>query len=258
MKIYVCIKQVPDTETKIRLNPDKNGIDSNGVKWIINPYDEFAVEEALKQKASNPSASVIVLSVGPKKRISEALRTALAMGADEGIMIDAPENMDTYLTAKALAKAIQQEGAPDLVLTGKLAIDDNQSSVSQQLAEFLNLPHATVISKFSLESGSFIVEREVEGGTKEVIQLLGSSVVAANKGLNQPRYPSLPGIMKAKKKVLKELDLTGLGVSEGDSKMTHTQFELPPEKPPVKILQGDVKAQVTSLVTLLREEVKVI
>lgn len=258
MKIYVCIKQVPDTETKIRLNPDKSGVDSTGIKWIINPYDEFAVEEALKLKTANPTASVVVLSVGPKKRISEALRTALAMGADEGILVDAPENIDTFLTAKALAKAIQQDGSPNFVFTGKLSIDDNQSSVSQQLAEFLGIPHATVVSKFTTENGSHTVEREVEGGSKEIVQLLGPSVIAANKGLNQPRYPSLPGIMKAKKKVLKEVDLASLGLQESEIKMTHTKFELPPEKPPVKILHGTAKDQVMALVKSLREEVKVI
>ncbi len=258
MKIYVCIKQVPDTETKIKLNSDKNGIDTTGVKWIINPYDEFAIEEALKFKQANPTAQVTVISVGPKKRVSEALRTALAMGADEGVVVDSTENLDSFVTAKALAKVIEAEGAPHIIFTGKVSIDLNSASVSQQLAEFLNLPHTTVVTKFSNDGSSVTLEREVEGGTKEVVQLIGPSVIGANKGLNQPRYASLPGIMKAKKKVLKELDLQSLGLSTEDCLLNHTDYSLPPEKPPVKIIEGDVSTQTSTLAKLLREEAKVL
>ncbi|MCB9027150.1 MAG: electron transfer flavoprotein subunit beta/FixA family protein [Bdellovibrionaceae bacterium] len=258
MKIFVCIKQVPDTETKIKLNADKSFIDTTGVKWVMNPYDEYAVEEALKYKQAHPQATVTAVSLGPKKRVIETLRTALAMGADDGIAIDAPESLDSYVTAKALAKAISGEGVPHLIFTGKLAIDDNASSVSQQLAEFLGLPHATVVSKFEAKDNQYQVEREVEGGSREIVQLFGPSIIAANKGLNQPRYASLPGIMKAKKKPLKELDLKSLGVDESEKKLDFVDYMLPPEKPPVKFLDGDVQNQVQSLTKLLREEAKVI
>jgi len=257
MKIFVCVKQVPDTETKIKLKPDASGIDTAGVKWVMNPYDEFAVEEAVKARETGKATSVTVFSVGPKARIVETLRTALAMGADEAVAIDAPEDLDSGTTAKALAAAIKAEGEFGAVFTGKLAIDDNLSAVSQMLAENLAIPHATVVSK--LEFGDqFTAEREIEGGTKEIIQLSKPALIGANKGLNMPRYPSLPGIMKAKKKVIKELTLDGLGVSTAQASFKLTGFQLPPEKPPVKMIDGDAGAQAKTLASLLRQEAKVL
>lgn len=258
MNIYVCIKQVPDTETKIKLNADKSNIDTAGIKWVMNPYDEFAVEEAIQLKSKTEGSNLKVITVGPKSRVTDALRTALAMGADEALLIDAPESIDTFNTAKALAAAIKQEGEPFQVFTGKQAIDDNAASVSQMLAEFLEIPHATVISKFEKSSDSAVVEREVEGGRKEVIELKGPSVVAANKGLNKPRYASLPNIMKAKKKPVKEIELSSLGVDADLAKLKFTNFELPAEKPPVKMIEGEADQQAKELVRLLREEAKVI
>lgn len=258
MKIFVCIKQVPDTETKIKVAADQNGIDTAGVKWVMNPYDEFAVEEAVKLKESKPGTQVFAITVGPKQRASEVLRTALAMGADEGIVINAPENIDAFSTAKALAEAIKAEGGGQLLFTGKLAIDDNGSAVSQMVAELLGVPHATVVSKFTFGGENVVVERDIEGGAKEVVQLMLPAVVAANKGLNMPRYASLPGIMKAKKKVLKELDAAALGVAAGDTKLKLSGFSLPAEKPPVKMISGDSAAQTSELVKLLRDEAKVL
>lgn len=259
MRIFICVKQVPDTETKIKLKPDGSGIDETGVKWIMNPYDEYAVEEAIKLKeASGGTPVVTVLSVGPKRRIVDALRTALAMGADDAIAIDAPESIDSYLTAKALAEAIKKEGGGDLIFSGKLAIDDNAAAVSQQVAEFLNIPHTTVVSKFAFAGGSSDVEREVEGGTRELVQMKGCAVIGANKGLNMPRYASLPGIMKAKKKPVKELSLSDLGLNESAIKVKYAHFSMPPEKPPVKMLAGDAAAQAKELARLLREDAKVI
>src|SRR4051812_17933530 len=150
MKIFVCLKQVPDTESRLQLNPDKTGIVEAGIKWIMNPYDEYAVEEALKVKEAKGAGSVTVVSVGPKARVSEALRTAMAMGADDAIVIDSADQLDSFWTAKALAGAIQKEGAFDLVFGGKLAIDDNAASVPQILAESLGVPHVTVVSKLTV------------------------------------------------------------------------------------------------------------
>jgi electron transfer flavoprotein beta subunit len=259
MKIFVCIKQVPDTETKIKLKADASGIDATGVKWVVNPYDEFAIEEGIKLKEGGKATSVTVISLGPKARVVDALRTALAMGADEAVVVDAPEDLDPSATAKALAQAIKAEGGDFMyVLTGKLAIDDNAASVSQMLALHLGLPHATVISKLETTDGSCVAERETEGGTREVLQLKLPAVIAANKGLNMPRYASLPGIMKAKKKTIKELTLDAVGVSAADIRVKHSGFKLPPEKPAVKILSGDAGAQAAQLAKLLREEAKVI
>lgn len=255
MKIFVCIKQVPDTETKIKISADGNGIDTTSVKWIVNPYDEYAIEEAVKLKEANAGSTVTVFTVGPKKRAGEVLRTALAMGADEGVVIDAPEFIEPLLAAKALAAAIRQEGAFDLILTGKSAIDDNASSVGPMAAQLLGIPHSSVVSKLNLSGGALTAEREVEGGTREISQIQTPALIGATKGLNSPRYASLPGIMKAKKKVLKELDLAGLGV-DGKSTISYSQFRLPAEKPAAKILTGAVEQQVSDLVKLLRDEAK--
>lgn len=259
MKIFVCVKQVPDTETKIKINAEKNGIDTNGIKWVMNPYDEFAVEEALKLKQANAGSTVTAVSLGPKKRVVDSLRTALAMGADDAIVIDAPENIDCNATAKALAAAIsQEEGDHSVIFTGKLAIDDNAASVSQMMAEYLKVPHTTVVTKFDHEGDKVVVEREVEGGSKEVVQMSTPAVVAANKGLNMPRYASLPGIMKAKKKPVKELEFSALGVADDQIKVQFKNFELPAEKPACKMIEGEAAAQASELAKLLREEAKVI
>lgn len=256
MKIFVCLKQVPDTEAKIKIAGDQNSIDTAGIKWVMNPYDEFAVEEAVKLRDSQAGSQVFVISLGPKQRVAEVLRTALAMGADEGILVNAPEGLDSFATAKALAAVIQQEGGGKIIFTGKQAIDDNAASVSQMLGEFLNVPHSTVVSKFTFQDDKVQVERDVDGGAKEVIQMTSPAVVGANKGLNMPRYASLPGIMKAKKKVLKEIEFSSLGVGDSDQKTKHTKFTLPPDKPPVKLLTGDTATH--ELVRLLRDEAKVL
>lgn len=259
MKVFVCIKQVPDTETKIKLKADASGIDPAGVKWVMNPYDEFAVEEAIKMKEAGKASNVTVLSAGPKARVIESLRTALAMGADDAVVVDAPEDLDPSATAKALAGAIKAEGGEyKFVLTGKLAIDDNAASVGQMIAEHLAIPHATVISKLEVADGTTVAERETEGGTREVVQMRLPAVVGANKGLNMPRYASLPGIMKAKKKTIKELTLDATGASAADQRIRFKNYQLPPEKPPVKMLQGDSATQAHELAKLLREEAKVI
>jgi electron transfer flavoprotein beta subunit len=257
MNIFVCIKQVPDTETKLKIAADGNGIDTNGIKWIMNPYDEFAVEEALKLKESK-TGTVTVFSVGPAKRVAETLRTALAMGADNATVIDAPEGLDTLTTAQTLAAAIRQEGPFDLILTGKVAIDDNAASVSQMLAEILEIPHTTVVSKLEFADQQITVEREIEGGSREIVQLKLPAIVGANKGLNMPRYASLPGIMKAKKKPIKELTLAALNVATDKGRIRFTRFQLPPEKPPVKLIEGSADQQAHQLVQLLHNEAKVL
>lgn len=255
MNIFVCIKEVPDTETKIKIAG--NSIDQAGVKFVVNPYDEFAIEEALKLKAAKPESIITAISVGPKARVSERLRTALAMGADEATVIDAPDTLDNMSVAKALAAELKSGGA-QLVFMGKSAIDDNSMAVPQMTAEFLGIPHASVVTKFEFKDGEVLVEREVEGGTKELIALKTPCLVAANKGLNTPRYASLPGIMKAKKKTIKEVALAALGVTATDQKVNLTDFVLPPDRPSCKMLDGDSSAQASTLARLLREEAKVI
>lgn len=261
MNIFVCIKQVPDTETKIRIKADSTGIETSDIKWILNPYDEFAVEEALKLRDKLADGSkVTAFTVGPKARASEVLRTALAMGADEAVIIDGPEISDSNTAAKALAAAIKKEGEFGVIFTGKQAIDDDCTQVSQLLAQNLNIPHTAVAVKFALsdDKASVTVEREVEGGAHEVVEMKLPCLVTANKGLNSPRYASLPGIMKAKKKALKEYSQDTLGITATDLKISYKNLQPPPPRAAGRFIEGDVATQVATLVKLLREEAKVV
>ena len=260
MNIFVCVKQVPDSESKIKIKADGSGIESNDIKWVLNPYDEFAVEEALKARDKMADGSTVTaITLGPKTRANEVLRTALAMGADNAILIDQAEFLDSNEVAKALSEVIKTENF-GLIFTGKQAIDDDCSQVSQLLAQKLKIGHATVVVKFELscDKTSATVEREVEGGSREIIELKLPAVIGANKGLNTPRYASLPGIMKAKKKEIKEIAFSALGISPTDLKITYKTFQAPAARSAGKLLEGDAQAQVTNLVSLLRNEAKVI
>ena len=267
-RVYVCIKQVPDTETSIQVSEGKLSMDLKQIKWVLNPYDEFALEEALrlkeKKEKEQESLQVVALSLGPKERVTEALRTALGMGADEALLIDSPENLDAHLTAKTLGKAIEQEQVPwKWIFTGKLSIDYNQFSVSQMLAEVLQVPHCTSVSRFSCEKDSKLAKAELDmdigGGRKEILQIeSNAALLAANKGLNTPRYVSLPGIMKAKKKPLKVLSLESLGISLKEQKCSLKNFSYPEKREDSKILKGEIVEQVTELVSLLRDEAKIL
>lgn len=263
MNIFCCIKQVPDTDAKIRIKSDGSGIETSDIKWILNPYDEFAVEEALKFRDKLADGSTVtVMTLGPKARAVDVLRTALAMGADNATLIDSGEassGLDSNAVAKALSEVLKKE-SPGVIFTGKQAIDDDCSQVSQLIAQNLNIGHATVVIKFTpaADKESCVVEREVEGGSREVIELKLPAVIGANKGLNTPRYASLPGIMKAKKKEIKEIPLASLGVQGTDSKISYKGFELPAPRPAGKLIEGDAKTQTAALVKLLREEAKVI
>lgn len=258
MKILVCIKQVPDTEAKISILPDRSGIDCTNIKWIMNPYDEYALEEALRTKEKMSDTLVTAISIGPKQRVVDCLRTALAIGADDAIVVDAPADLDSFQIAETLSKVVEKEGGYDLIFTGKIAIDDSAACVSQSLAGFLNIPHASVVSKFTHEQNSVVVERDVEGGTKEIVEMQKPALIAANKGLNMPRYASLPGIMKAKKKPLKEFSLDLFSLTPDSQKIIYSDYQPPQENPPIKMLQGTPAEQSSLLVKLLREEVKVI
>jgi electron transfer flavoprotein beta subunit len=256
-KIFVCVKQVPDTETRFKLNSDSKSYDNSSIKWIINPYDEYAIEEAIKVKASVADAQVIAISVGPKKRTVEALRTALAMGVDDAIAIDcSDESLDYYSVANAIAEVIKNEGELHLILAGQLAIDDNAGIVPQMIAAALNIHHVTLATQANWTATHGTIMRELEGNTKQLVEVVLPAVVSCNKGLNTPRYPSLPGIMKAKKKIIKEIDINSLGF--GISSVSLEQLSLPPERPQPRILEGDLDTQVSQLVKMLREDAKVL
>jgi electron transfer flavoprotein beta subunit len=257
MNIYVCIKQVPDTETKIKLNADQSGIDTAGIKWIMSPYDEFAVEEALRLKEKNAGSTVTVLSAGPT-RVVETIRTALAMGADNGIHIDIPETADNNMAAKALAGALKKESKVDIIFSGKEAIDDGAAQVSQLVAEYLDISYVTVVLNVEYSANSIKCKREIEGGAFEIVEASLPALVAAQKGMNEPRYASLPNIMKAKKKEVKGLKMADAGVSEADQKIRYKNYQLPPPKQAGKKLSGDPATQAKELVRLLHEEAKVV
>lgn len=257
MNIYVCIKQVPATETKIKINGSGNGIDTTGVKWIMSPYDEFAVEEALRVKEKNAGSTVTVVSVGPQ-RVTETIRTALAMGCDNAICVEAPEDIDSFQAAKALSEVLKKETKADLIFTGKQAIDDDCAQVSQLTATFLEVPYVTVALSAEYGAGAVTVKRETEGGTLEVISMPMPCLIAAQKGMNEPRFASLPNIMKAKKKEIKQYKMSDLGVSESDRKIKLVNMQLPPAKQAGKKVSGDAAAQSKELVKLLHEEAKVV
>lgn len=262
MNIFVCVKQVPDTETKVVPKSDGTYIETSSIKWIINPYDEFAVEQALLIKASKPEANITVVRVGSVKD-TEALRTAMAMGADDAILVDAPENLDSYMTAKAIKGAIEKSGKkPDLIFAGKQAIDDDCLQVPQLLAQMIGLPSVSVIVGFEMTGNELLLKREIEGGSIEVYSAKTPVVISCNKGLNTPRYPSLPGIIKAKKKPMVSLSLADVGVSDSDRRVKYSDFKLPPEKPAGKKFDAmdDSKSAgiVKEVINLLRTEAKVI
>lgn len=262
MNIFVCIKQVPDTETKVTPNGDGSFIETSSIKWIMNPYDEFAVEQALLLKAAEAGSTVTVVRVGATHD-TEALRTALAMGADEAILVESDDNLDSFRTAKALKGAIEKSGkTPDVIFTGKQAIDTDCLQVPQVLAAMMELPSVSVVVGFEHSGGKFTLKREIEGGATEVYEVDGPCIVACNKGLNTPRYASLPGIMKAKRKPLAQHSLADVGVTDGDQKVKYSNFQLPPEKPPGKKFdamdESNQQQVVNEVVQLLRNEAKVI
>lgn len=256
MKIAVLVKQVPDTETKIKINGDGSGIDEAGVKFIVSPYDEFAIEEALKTKEANAGSEVTVVSLGPSRCV-EALRTALAMGCDKAIHIDDEgKNPDSFVTAKALSKVIQDQGF-ELVFCGKQGIDADMGQVTQLTAEFLSWPQVMILEALEIADGKAKGTRRVSGGAKEIYEMALPAIFGCEKGLNTPRYASLPGIMKAKSKPVETLKLSECK-GDANNHLEFSNYRLPPEKAPGKILEGEVPAQVQELVKLLREEAKVI
>lgn len=263
MNVIVCMKQVPDTETLIKIKSDGSGIVTDDIKYVMNPYCEFGVEEALRIKEKFGGQAILV-TMGQQRAV-ETLRTGLAMGADRSIHLNDPafEGADGFATAKALAEAIQKETF-DLILCGKQAVDDDMAQVGPSLAEFLNLPHVTLITKLEIspDKKKAKVEREVEGG-KEVIEVSLPAVFTCQKGLNEPRYASLPGIMKAKKKEVKPINQATLGlpadqVGAAGSKTKIMNYIPPPSRPPGKIISGEVIDAAKILVKLLREEAKII
>lgn len=255
MKIGVLLKQVPDTETRIRVSSDGKGIDESTIKWIMNPYDEFAVEEALKLKEKD-GGEVVIVSAGPARAV-EAIRTALAMGADRAVRIDTEGvDLDSYLTARVLSNVVSEENF-DIVFAGKKAVDDDCAQIVQATAELLGWPEVSVIEKFDLSDGKALVQRAMGGGTKENLEVTLPAVFGCEKDLNKPRYASLPGIMKAKSKPIVDKSASDLlgGIV---SKTEILAYTLPPERQAGKKVEGEAEEVAEQLIKFLQDEVKVI
>ncbi|WP_040952719.1 electron transfer flavoprotein subunit beta/FixA family protein [Gorillibacterium massiliense] len=255
MNIYVILKQTFDTEEKIVIQDGQ--VSEEGVKYIINPYDEYAVEEALQQRDAH-GGSVTVLSIGPG-RTAEALRTALAMGADEAVLIDGDRiPSDEFSVSQVLAAYLSKQNC-DLILAGYFSVDTGGGQVAVRTAKLLNLPHAAAITKLKISEGRAVAVRDAEGDT-EKLEVALPALFTAQQGLNEPRYPTLPGIMKAKKKPFKLLALDDLGLTESNvaSKTQRTALSLPPARKAGQILKGDLNEQVSQLVSMLRTEAKVL
>ena len=250
MKIAVCLKRVPDTESRIKIAADGKSIDEGGVKFVLNPYDEYAIEEALQLKEKAGNGEVVAIALGSSAS-QETIRTALAMGADRGVLLETDAvSVDPVPIGKIIAAELAG-GEYDLILFGKMAIDDYNHAVGTIVAELLGIPSVSAIGHLQIEGKSGTAEREIEGGL-EVVEFSLPAVLTADKGLNEPRYPALRGIMMAKKKPLEvknvELDDGGLRV---------VGLSLPPARPAGRIVGEGVDA-VPALVEALHTEAKVI
>jgi len=251
MKIAVLIKQVPDTETKIVVKADKSGIEDNNIKYIVSPYDEFAIEEAIKI-----GGETTVISMGPERCV-EAIRTALAMGIQKAIHIDpGDKTYDSFQTATILANVIK-EGGYDLILCGRQAIDGDNAQVAQMIAGMIDAPQVMVVDKMEVSDDKAKITRSIGGGAKEIYETGFPVVVGCDKGLNTPRYASLPGIMKAKSKPVDKKSAEEI-LGGTQSLVQFTNFEQPPDRAAGKIIEGEPAQQAAELVRLLREEAKVI
>ena len=260
----MCLKQVPDTETQVKIAQDGISVVTDNIKWVMNPYDEYAVEEAIRIR-EKLGGEVTVVGVGPK-RVTESIRTALALGADKGILVDDPSaaGSDSLGIARILAAVIKDLDY-NIILCGKQGMDDDYGVVGANLAELLGIPQISVVVKLEVsEDGSTIqAHREVEGGTL-VIEAPLPALITAQKGLNEPRYASLPGIMKAKKKPLDVKTIPDLGLDaaqfgESGAKIKVMQLIPPAQREAGKIVQGETpEEKAANLAKMLHEEAKAI
>jgi electron transfer flavoprotein beta subunit len=248
MKIAVCVNHVPDTATKIKIGTDGKSIDPAGVQYIINPYDEFAVEEALKTR-DKTGGEVVVISLGTDAN-KETIRKALAMGADSGILLKSEGTKDSVYVAKALSEEIKAQEC-QLVFMGKQSVDYDDAIVGQLTAAMLGYNCITVVVDLKIDGDKVTAEREIEGG-REIVETTLPVIITAQKGLNEPRYASLKGIMAAKKKTIEEKT-----ASEGSAITEIIKLSKPEPKPAGRIVGTDVSA-VPELVRLLKEEAKLI
>jgi len=260
MNILVFVKRVPDTESRIRIRHETNSIIEDGLNFAASTYDEFAVEEALRLKEAK-GGTVRVVCVGRDEALP-VLRKCLAMGADEAFLVkdEAPETYDGLRTARVIARAVETKFAgADLLLFGKQAVGTDNGQVPSMVAELLGLPQANVVTRLEIEGNAGTALREIEGAAEKVVFSL-PAVVSAQKGLNEPRYETLKGIMAAKKKEIPVIKLEDLGLAAGDlePQIVITGLDVPPERKAGKILQGDPAETARGLAALLHNEAKVV
>jgi len=256
MKIFVCVKHVPDTAAAIKVDGQASFADKD-VKYIANPYDEFGVEEAVKLVEAGGGEVVVVCLGGPSAK--DAIRSALAMGAARGIhIITRAQFTDSQVTAKALAAAIAADGDADMVFGGKSAVDTETAQTLYRVASILGLPVANEVSALAVDGQKAKATLEAAGGKSRVLEMALPCVIGATKGLNQPRYPKFPDIMKSKKKPIRDIDLADLVADAADTAIRYVALEPVPDRNGAKLLQGSVDAQVAELIKILREQEKVI
>ncbi len=256
MKICVCVKHVPDTAATIKLVGD-NGFEDSEIKFVSNPYDDYGVEEAVSL-VEKQGGEVVIVTVG-KAAAAATVRSAMAMGAHRAILVKTDSQfLDSDLTARALKAAIEQDGTPDMIFTGKGSVDTESFQTQYRLARFLSMPVVNEVSTLTVDGDKAIAERETGGQEKQVIEMSLPCVVGATKGLNEPRYPKFPDIMKAKKKEINEIELSDLGVDASNPKVVIEKLETVPERSGANMLEGSVDVQMTELVRILKEDEKVL
>jgi electron transfer flavoprotein beta subunit len=255
MKIYVCVKHVPDSAATITIR-EKNQIDES-VTFLLNPYDEHAVEEAARLNAKTEGSEVVAVTVG-KEAAMTTLQSALAMGADRGILIKTDNRPDSILTARALKAAIEQDGKPDIIFTGKESIDSEGMQTMFRLAAALDVPVATNVVAFAIDQNKAVVACELEAGVKQLLEMPLPCVIGAGKGLNKPKYPTFIDIRKAKKKEIKQIDLASLPIEAPSARMDILELKPAVEQRQPKELKGSPEEAVRQLIAVLKDEAKVL
>lgn len=258
MNAIICMKQVPDTETRFQVRDDK--VLEEGIQYVVNPYDEYAIEECLLKKEAAGEGKVTVICMGPD-RAREAILQALALGCDEAIHLNDPafEGADAFTAAQVLAAAVKKVDEYDFIFAGKQGVDNDNAQVGILLAEMLDLPHVSVVTKLDIGDGKASAQREVEGG-RQVVKTPLPAVFTAQKGINEPRYPSFRGIRQARKKPYTTWTAADLGLDPTAlvSKSELVSVALPPERGGGKVIGGEPAEAAKELIRLLREEAKVI
>lgn len=256
MQFYVCVKHVPDTAATIKL-VGQSEFNATTCKFIANPYDEYAVEAAVRLVEKEGAGEVVVVTVGPEAAVA-TIRSVMAMGAHRSILVKHDgQFLDSITTALALKAAILADGQPDLILGGKTAVDTEGGQTLYRLAAEMTYPVVNEVVKLDISGDRVVVEKEVGGGTRQVIEMGLPAVIGATKGLNEPRYPKFPDIMKAKKKEIKTIELADLDLKAASQASALVSLEAVPERSAAKILAGSLSDQVDELVEILKNQEKV-